>query len=88
MFTVRLEPSPQTLTAPGHIMYQAEKYMVYHEADGHKLRITLQHKNAEGTDVFSNVKLEDGDVAYVMNDHGVTVDVLRTKASKTREKLK
>jgi len=85
MFSVRVEPSPQTLTAPGHTMHQADRYMVYHESDGHKLRITLNSKE-DGAEVFSTVILEDGDVAYVMNDHGVTVDVLRTKASRSKER--
>ena len=85
MFSVRVEPSTANLTAPGHTMHQAEKYMVYHEEDGHRLRITLQ-KNNDGSDTYSTVSLDDGDVAYVMNDHGVTVDVLRTKATSKKEK--
>lgn len=85
MFSVRVEPSPGNLTAPGHTMHQAERYSVHHETDGHKLRITLQSTN-DGSSVFNTVTLEDGDVAYVMNDHGVTVDVLRTKATNKKEK--
>lgn len=81
MFSVRVEP---VSSKPGHAMYQADKYMVYHEQDGHAARLSLQSFN-DGVEVYTTVTLGDGDVAYVMNDHGVTVDVLRTKASSPKK---
>lgn len=85
MFAVRLEPSPSRLPNSGHTMYQAEQYTVTHLSEGHELRLTLQ-STLDGATVHTVVLLTDNDVAYVMNDHGVTVDVLRTKASKKEKK--
>lgn len=85
MFSVRVEPSPSSQSNPGHTMFQAEQYTVAHLNDGHGLRLTLQ-STLDGAAIHNVVHLADHDVAYVMNDHGVTVDVLRTKASKKEKK--
>ncbi|TXH47130.1 MAG: hypothetical protein E6Q97_27860 [Desulfurellales bacterium] len=85
MFSVRWEPSPSSRSNAGHIMYQAEQYTVSHQEDGHGIRLTLQ-STLDGAVIHTVVHLADHDVAYVMNDHGVTVDVLRTRASKKEKK--
>jgi len=79
MFAIRVEHNKDG--QPSHTMYRANRYTVYHEKEGHLVRLEL----VQGTGDPDEVQVIDGGVAYVMNNEGVTVDVIRTRATKGRK---
>lgn len=85
MYSIRVEPGDLKDPRSNHVMYQADKVMVHHEPDGHSVQLTLRTESSEGNK-FEHVTVVDDQVAYLMNEQGVTVDAIRTKASKQGRK--
>lgn len=71
MFSIRVEHKSQQ---PSRELLQAMRYMVFEEEDG-GVRLSFVE---QGSEEAKDVKLTLGDVAYAMNEKGVTVDVIRT----------
>ena len=74
MYTVRIEHGRK----PGHSVVSCAAYDVDETADGGTV-VTLRIPTADGEIEKRRIELSQAGKIFVMNDNGVTVDVIRPK---------
>ena len=72
MFTVRVDHGP--VPQKSRSVYGCDRYSVEMAEDGRTATVSL----FDGAGTESKVHVGEGGIAYVMNERGLTVDVIRT----------